>query len=193
MKGWWLAALFCAVLGGTAAAQSSSAPSDEPVVPRSEQLDALFADLANATEIEAEAIEKQIYAIWYDAGSASMNLLFERARRAMTGGNAGAALQHLNDLVGLAPEFAEGWNLRATLYYYLGEHQKSLNDIQATLEREPRHFGALAGRGLVFYALGDEGKARLACLAALALHPQLSGPRQMLQQLDEGQGQGKKI
>ena len=77
-------------------------------------------------------------------------------------------------MVAIAPDFAEGWNKRATVHYLLGNYPQSLADIGETLEREPRHFGALSGRGLVYVALEDEVRALKAFDAALAIHPNLT-------------------
>ena len=157
----------------------------EPELPPAQRLDALFAELKTADAARVQEIEQDIAAIWNDAGSPSMNLLFQRAQEAMATGESVAAITHLNDLVRLAPDFAEGWNLRATVHYYTGAYRKSLADIRETLLREPRHYGALSGLGLVFLKMGDAKSALEAYRAALELHPHLEGPREMARELAE--------
>lgn len=158
---------------------------DSAVESREARLDALFAALKASDAATADEVAAEIQAIWNDAGSASMNLLVLRARRALEAGSAEAALTHLDDLIRLAPDFAEGWNARATVHYLAGSYRESLADIRETLRREPRHFGALAGRGLVLAALGRAAEALMAFEAALALHPHLEGPKEMARMLRE--------
>lgn len=165
---------------------------ESAVESREAWLDSLFAALKDSDPDLADQITAEIQEIWNDTGSASMNLLVLRAHRAMEAGSAEAALTHLNDLVRLAPDFAEGWNARATVHYLLGSYPESLADIRETLKREPRHFGALAGRGLVFTALGRAAEALASFEAALALHPHLEGPQEMVMMLRE-QLRGKTI
>ena len=83
------------------------------------------------------------------------------------------ALSRFEQMVAIAPDFAEGWNKRATVHYLMGNYSASLGDIVRTLELEPRHFGALSGRGLVYVALEDEQRALEAFEQALAIHPNL--------------------
>lgn len=157
----------------------------EAELTREERLDALFVELGQSDAAGAEEIAMRIREIWSDSGSASMNLIFIRASIAMEAGNLAAALEHLDNLVALAPEFAEGWNARATVHYYRRDYEQSLRDIHETLAREARHFGALSGLGLVFLALGNKGAALSAFESALALHPHLPGPTRMVEQLRE--------
>ncbi len=88
-----------------------------------------------------------------------------------------AALQAFDQLVTVAPDFAEGWNKRATVHYLMGNFDLSLDDIATTVSLEPRHFGALSGRGLVYFNLNELGRALDAFDAALALYPTMAGPR----------------
>ena len=81
------------------------------------------------------------------------------------------------NIVAIAPGFAEGWNKRATVHYLLGNYDKSLTDIAETLALEPRHFGALSGRGLVYMALEEEELALDSFEAALEVYPLAHGAR----------------
>ncbi len=148
-------------------------------------LDALFEALRVSSEDEAPAIQTRIYEMWHDPGSDSMRLIFHRAQTAMSEGRMGIAIDHLNDLVLLAPEFAEGWNARATAHYLVGAYRSSLDDIRETLKREPRHFGALSGRGLVYLAMGRYRLALESFRQALRVHPHLSTPKRMVHELEQ--------
>lgn len=153
---------------------------------RETELDGLFAQLREAESAEAaNALQQKIEAIWHDADSASMNLIFLRAKSAMERGHLHTALEHLDDLVRLEPDFAEGWNARATVHYYLGNYHESRNDITETLRREPRHYGALSGLGLVYMAQREPSAALRSYRAALEVHPWLEGSRTMVEQLSD--------
>jgi len=84
-------------------------------------------------------------------------------------------VQHLTALVDHAPDFAEGWNARATAYYQLGQFGPSVSDIARTLTLNPRHFGALSGLGSIFEELGAPDKAVEAYNAAIEINPFASG------------------
>ncbi|MCH8926606.1 MAG: tetratricopeptide repeat protein, partial [Proteobacteria bacterium] len=86
-----------------------------------------------------------------------------------------AALGKFDQIVKIAPGFAEGWNKRATVHYLLGDFAASLHDIGKTLTLEPRHFGALSGRGLVLLELENAELALQSFEAAIEIHPKLSG------------------
>ncbi|MEM7422929.1 MAG: tetratricopeptide repeat protein [Pseudomonadota bacterium] len=114
-----------------------------------------------------------------------MNLLARRADEAMEAKNYDLALQFLNDLVRLAPEFAEGWNKRATLYFIREDYGASLEDIAETLRREPRHFGALSGLGIILDRIGDKAGALEAYRRAVAIHPNLPGASDGIRKLEK--------
>ena len=156
----------------------------EPDAPASERLDALLAELRTSSAEEARGIQAEIYGIWQEPGSDSMRLLFIRAQTAMSEGRLGVAIDHLDDLVLLAPEFAEGWNARATAHYLAGAYMSSLDDIRETLKREPRHFGALSGRGLVYIAMGKHRLALDSFRQALSVHPHLPAAKRMVRELE---------
>ena len=96
---------------------------------------------------------------------------------AMRRGDHRAALKAFDRVVAIAPDFAEAWNKRATVHYLVGNLDQSLDDIATTLNLEPRHFGALSGRGLVYVKLNDLERALVSFEAALAVSPQMVGPR----------------
>jgi tetratricopeptide (TPR) repeat protein len=94
-------------------------------------------------------------------------------------------LKLLDSLVRLKPDYIEAWNRRATLYYLKNDYERSLQDIQQVLSREPRHFGALAGLGMIMQDLGDEKRALEAFRKALAINPYLEKVPDMVKSLTE--------
>src|SRR6202008_5209667 len=86
-------------------------------------------------------------------------LLMARAKAAMDAQQADVALKLLDSVVKLRPDYVEAWNRRATLYYLQNDYARSLADIQQVLSREPRHFAALAGLGMIMQDLGDDKRA----------------------------------
>lgn len=139
------------------------------------KLDDLFARLKDADEGAAGRIEREIWAEWSKSGSPAMDLLLKRGRDAMQAGDLPAAISHLTALVDHAPEFAEGWNARATAYFQAGLFGPSVADIARTLELNPRHFGALSGFGMILESTGQDAEALEVYKAALAIHPHLDG------------------
>jgi tetratricopeptide (TPR) repeat protein len=93
------------------------------------------------------------------------------------------ALDYFNRLVTLAPDFAEAWNKRATVYYLMGDYRASVLDIERTLELEPRHFGALSGLGLIYDAIEEPAAALRSFEAAVAINPHLDSTRQRIDAL----------
>lgn len=175
------AALAMLALGAGAAAAQSAAPVD---------LDELFARLQTADAAEAGRIERLIEIEWSKSGSASMDLLLQRGRAAMDAGDLETAIQHLTALTDHAPDFAEGWNALATAYYQEGEFGPSVEDIARTLTLNPRHFGALAGLGMIFEEIGEPEKALEVYKAALAIHPHMQGVSEAVTRIEaEAAGQ----
>ena len=150
---------------------------------RAAHLDQLFARLANPENPDWERVQAQIWASWNRSGSASMDFLSSRADRAMQAKDYEAAKTYLNDLVRLAPDYAEGWNKRATLHFLTDAYGQSLDDIARTLKLEPRHFGALSGLGIILDRLGDEAGALEAYRRAVAIHPNLPGANEGIEKL----------
>ena len=123
------------------AAPGAEGGADSPAPTRAEILDALFAELAVAPEAAAPRIEKRIQDIWSRSGSDTMDLLLRRGRDALNAEDPLKASRHFSALVEHAPDFAEGWNMRATAFYLQGEWGLALADIERALALEPRHWG----------------------------------------------------
>lgn len=155
-----------------------------PVGAMAEDLDSLFAQLKEADAQEAARLEREIWNEWSKSGSPAMDLLLQRGRDAMAAGDMRTAIEHFTALTDHAPDFAEGWNARATAYFQAGEFGPSVNDIAKTLTLNPRHFGALSGLGMIFEQLDQPAKAVEAYKAALAIHPHLQGVIEAVERLE---------
>ena len=175
VHGWCCFALIFLGLMPCTAAVRAQAPTPPLAAPsdaaRAQQLDALFARLkATKDEAEGETIVAEIWQLWLQSGNAEIDEAMQRAVLAM-GRVPALALPILDDIVARAPQWAEGWNKRATVLYLLGEHDRSLADIDRVLALEPRHFGALAGIGLIRMDKGESRQALAAFRRALAVNP----------------------
>lgn len=142
-----------------------------PAASQTARLDDLFAQLLEADDTTAPDIESEIWIEWSKSGSAAMDLLLERGRQAMAAGETEIAIEHFTALIDHAPDFAEGWNARATAYFQTGDFGPSISDIGHVLTLNPRHFGALDGLGAIFEELGRPEQALEVYRASLAIHP----------------------
>jgi tetratricopeptide (TPR) repeat protein len=164
------------------------APAKLPRVPtdRTKGLEFLFGALKAAPdEDSAKAVEARIWAIWLQTPSDTAALLMMRAKAAIDAQKPELALKLLDSVIKLRPDYVEAWNRRATLYYLQNDYARSLADIQQVLAREPRHFAALAGLGMIMQDLGDEKRALEAFRKALAINPHLEKVPELVKQLSE--------
>ena len=154
-----------------------------PIYAQTADMDALFDQLLSADAAESGDIEQEIWMEWSKSGSPAMDLLLQRGRSAMAMGDPVLAVQHLTALVDHAPDFAEGWNARATAYFQTGDFGPAIADIARVLTLNPRHFGALAGLGAIFEQLDEPKKAIEVYRAALAINPHGAGLQEALDRL----------
>ncbi|HVJ42291.1 MAG TPA: tetratricopeptide repeat protein [Dongiaceae bacterium] len=139
---------------------------------RDSRLPDLFHQLQQAkSPSEAMTIEGTIWAIWAESGDKELDRLLTEGTAAMSIHDFATALSDFDAVTNRAPQFAEGWNKRATSLYLIGDLQASLEDIGRVLKLEPRHFGALAGLGLVNLGLDREEAARDAFQQVLKIDP----------------------
>jgi tetratricopeptide (TPR) repeat protein len=149
-------------------------------------LDFLFGALKAAPDAaSAKHVEAKIWALWLQTPSDTTALLMTRARAAMDAQQLDVAQKLLDAVVKLRPDYVEGWNRRATLYYLKNDFTHSLQDIEQVLIREPRHFGALAGLGMIMQDLGDDKRALEAFRKALAVNPHLEKVPELIKTLTE--------
>jgi tetratricopeptide (TPR) repeat protein len=150
------------------------------------RLPPLFDALKAAPDpMAAMEIEAKIWGIWLEANDPEIDKLMSEGSEAMGTQRFGTALEKFNAIIARKPDFAEGWNKRATLYYLMGNYRQSLADIDRTLELEPRHIGALSGLGLVNIRMEREEAAVDAFKRVLAITPQNGSARNNLDIVEE--------
>lgn len=151
-----------------------------------ERLNKLFIGLATTADAQAaKSIEAAIWDIWVDHKKPPIKRVLDAGIQAMNSGAMKTALEAFDDVVKTDPNFAEGWNKRATIYYVMQDYQASVKDIAQTLKLEPRHFGALSGLGLINIALGRHQAALMAFEKALEVHPHMISARHHIKILKE--------
>ena len=164
-------------------------PEQLPKVQRGDRkynLDFLFGALKVAPDDTiAKAVEDRIWAVWTSAGNETTTLLMTRAKKAIDDKDYDLALRVLGAIVEIRPDFTEAWNRRATVYFMKKDYTNSLADISKVLAREPRHFGALSGLGLIMQEIGDDKHALDAYRKALEVYPRLKGVGDKVKSLTE--------
>jgi tetratricopeptide (TPR) repeat protein len=148
------------------------------------RLDAIFERL-NSTDSKAEAAEltNLVWAIWHESDNEVVNSYMAKGIEEMSQRNFENAIDSFSKVVEVDPNFAEGWNKRATVYYLMGEFEASIRDVDQTLALEPRHFGALSGLGQIYLALGEGWEALKAFEGAIRVNPHLVGPQAHVKEL----------
>ncbi len=182
-----LAVALSIIVLGILGASPLRAAQDDP------RLDKLFAELKSTDNKQtADNVTAEIWSIWRTAGDPAVDWMMHESHRYLTVGELDSALGGYALIIDAAPDFAEGWHKRATVHFLLGNYPASIEDIKKTVALEPRHFGALAGLGLIYLHLGQERAALKALERALEINPHLSGTRQKVYELRE-KFNGKKI
>jgi tetratricopeptide (TPR) repeat protein len=175
-----MAALACFLLPALAAADQK----DPRLVP-------LFEKLEGSESLgEAQTMEVQIWQIWTEAKDGPTDTLMQLGLAAMQSGNLAGALELFDAVTVQKPDFAEGWNKRATVLYMLGAHERSAEDVAKVLALEPRHFGALSGLGLINMELDKPDAALEAFERALKIHPHMPGVKQRVEMLKKKKRDG---
>lgn len=141
---------------------------------RSRGIDFLLGALKNAPNKDAARfVEGRIWALWSRNASDTASLLMTRAKTASDAKNMDLAIQLLDAVIKLKPDYVEAWNRRATIYYTQNKYSEALSDIREVLKREPRHFAALAGLGMILQEMGDDTRALAAYRRAVEINPHL--------------------
>ena len=192
------AAVALSATTGSALAQSSSprqaapekkAEAKRPLRParldRTKRLDGLFEALKRAPNAEiAHIVEEKIEAALLQSGSATADLLIGRARSVIEAKDYDLSLSLLDALIELEPEFTEAFAQRATVHYLKKDIARSLADLRIVLAREPRHYGSLAGLGVILQDIGENKRALDAFRRALAIHPNLKAIPELKKKLE---------
>jgi tetratricopeptide (TPR) repeat protein len=191
-----LAGLLLAALATAVAPRPSLAQHDGAAEPsethaahhgeRSQSIDFLFGALKAAPDDQsAKAVEDRIWAVWTAAGNDTTGLLMSRAKKAIDDDDYDLALRLLDAIIEIKPDYTEAWNRRATVYFLKKDYGNSLADLSKVLTREPRHFGALSGLGLIMQEVGDDKRALDAYRKALDVYPRLKGVSEKVKTLTE--------
>ena len=134
---------------------------------------ALLAALRDDDEVVRALAEHSCWQVWSRAGDAEVDALFQVGVDQMQRGAAQAAIETFTTIIRKKPDFAEGWNKRATIYYLVGEYEKSLRDCDEVMKRNPNHFGALSGYGQIYLQLDKPELALDYFQRALKVNPNL--------------------
>lgn len=145
----------------------------------------LLKALHDRDETTRELAEASIWRVWSRSGDAKVDELFERGMREMNIGALELALETFTSVIMIKPEFAEGWNKRATIYFLAGEFDRSLKDCDEVLKRNPLHFGALAGYGQIYVQMEQPERALDYFQRALKINPNMEGVAQSIEVLKE--------
>jgi tetratricopeptide (TPR) repeat protein len=140
----------------------------------SQSMDQLFSTLAKpGDDATGKAVESELERRWRDSGSDTIELLMQWATEAIATKNFPRALDYLDAVTTMKPDYVEGWNRRATLFFLQDEYGKALSDLEKVLALEPRHYGALAGLGMILNEIDRKKEALLALKKAIAIDPYL--------------------
>ena len=149
------------------------------------KLDQLFIELKTNDKTTSE-IEQEIWKLWNThPNDKKLTKLLAKGSEYVNNHQFSEAIETFSDVINLDPKWAEAWNKRATVLYLIGEFQKSQNDIDKVLELESRHFGALAGQGLVNIQLKNYEKAIISYKKALEIYPSMKSPETMIEKIEE--------
>ena len=143
---------------------------------RSEMLDTLFAKLQTATDPMAiQSLEAAIWEQWTVVPHPKQRALMLRGIAEMQQQELQSAVTTFSKLIEFAPDLSEAWNKRATVQWLLGNFPASISDICETVKREPRHFGAYSGLGMIRAEMGEPGRAVAAFELAKKYNPHIVG------------------
>jgi tetratricopeptide (TPR) repeat protein len=131
--------------------------------------------LYDSDPVVREHAQAAVWVLWSRSGDAEVDRLLKSGIERMEGGEMGEAVEVFTRVIDRKPEFAEGWNKRATAYYLMGDFDRSLKDCDEVIKRNPQHFGALSGYGMIYTRRGDLEKALDYFERALEINPNLKG------------------
>ena len=143
----------------------------------------LAAALRDTDPLVRELAEGAMWQVWSRSGDATIDRLFETGVAQMQASQGEQAVETFSEIIRRRPDFAEGWNKRATVYYMMGEYQKSLADCDEVMKRNPYHFGALSGYGMIYIELDQPATALQYFERALAVNPNLESTRRYIERL----------
>jgi tetratricopeptide (TPR) repeat protein len=196
MRAFAFSVLLCSSLASTALEAQQPRPAPQRQAPPAEaerripearhqsRIDQLFERLAaSGSEIEANGLAEQIQRLWGRSGSDTLDLLMERVQEAVRAQDSVLALDLLDSVLALKPDWAEAYNRRAAVHFQRKDMDGAMRDLRQALLLEPRHFQALAGIGMVFQQGGNGKQALAAFREALKINPHLKGIKQAAERL----------
>ena len=145
---------------------SHGTPDDAPV---------LQAHLTDTSVEVREVAEAGLWQLWSHSGDEKIDALLARGVDEMRGGDLDTAIATFSSIIDRRPDFAEGWNKRATALFLAGDFRRSLADCNEVIKRNPAHFGALAGFGQIYFQLEQYERAIAFWQRALQVNPNLTG------------------
>ncbi|HWG04703.1 MAG TPA: hypothetical protein VG271_06800 [Beijerinckiaceae bacterium] len=167
-----------------AAPSAQGQPKPEPPKTKAEILDDLFARLSKSSDSdEAKGIARAIQRLWMRSGSDTADLLMSRAVTALGAEKYDLAEQVLGAVVAIDPDWAEGWDKRATARFFAEDYAGAMEDISHVLAIEPRHFGALAGMGFILEKSGMDKEALQVFRKTLEIYPEQESIRKIVDRL----------
>ena len=146
---------------------------------------ALVAALRDSDDTVRAIAEEALWTVWSRSGDARVDELFKRGVSEMNAERFREAIATFTKVIEIKPDFAEGWNKRATAYYLAGDYRRSLADCDEVIKRNPQHFGALSGYGQIYLRLDQPDKALEYFRRALAVNPNLNGVPALIERLEE--------
>ena len=153
---------------------------------REHELNKLFIELKKNIPNLSSQIEQKIWLLWSTHPTdQKLTSMLDEGSRLVQDQKLFSAISIFSEAIENDPTWAEAWNKRATVYYMVGEFQKSQDDIDKVLELEKRHFGALAGQGLVNIKLKNYEKAITSYQMAEEIHPAMKSPKIMIKQIQD--------
>jgi len=173
-----------AALKKTDAGQRRRGAANLAAVGRMQDAPALIAALRDQDEMVRSLAEGSVWAVWSRSGDAKVDELFRRGVAQMNGERFDEALATFTRVIELKPDFAEGWNKRATVHFLVGQYRRSLKDCDEVIKRNPQHFGALSGYGQIYIRLDEPEKALAYFRRALAVNPNLEGVPKIIEALE---------
>jgi len=145
----------------------------------------LVARLRDESRIVRLLAEQGLWVLWGRSGDPAVDELLERGTELMQDGRHAEAIAAFSEVIRRRPDFAEGWNKRATVYYLAGDYRRSLADCDEVMKRNPAHFGALSGYGQIYFQLEQYDKAIEYWRKALEVNPNMDGIRQNIEGAEE--------
>jgi tetratricopeptide (TPR) repeat protein len=152
---------------------------------RMEDAPALLAALRDPDDLVRAVAEEALWSVWSRSGDPRVDDLFKRGVSEMSDEHFAEAIATFTRVIELKPDFAEGWNKRATVYFLAGDYRHSLADCDEVIKRNPQHFGALSGYGQIYIRLDQPEKALEYFRRALDVNPNLDGVQGMIDRLEE--------